>query len=169
VGQESPKQRIDRELMELLNELRVALPGVQMLFGFLLTVPFAAGFARAGTFHRVLLLVALLTGALAIGCLVAPAAQHRILFRARRKKELLWRSNLFAIAGIVLLGVAISAAVLLVVDYLFGFRLAAICTAVLAFALVAGWLVQPFWYRGRGELDDVFDRDEMDGEQPSVR
>jgi putative flippase GtrA len=169
MGQESPKERIDRELMELLNELRIALPGVQMLFGFLLTVPFAAGFTKAGTFHRALLLVALLAGALAIACLVAPAAQHRILFRAQRKKDLLWRANLYAIGGITLLGVSISTAVLLVVDYLFHFRVAAVCTAVVAFVLVATWLAQPLWHRGRHELDDIFDRDEMAEEEPARR
>lgn len=84
MGDESSKERLDREFIELLTELRVLLPGVQVLFAFLLTVPFNTGFLDASTFHRSLLLVALLTTALAIGLLAAPAAQHRILFRARK-------------------------------------------------------------------------------------
>ena len=68
--EESSKERLDREFIELLNELRILLPGVQVLFAFLLTVPFSAGFLNASTFHRLLLLVALLATAVAIGLLV---------------------------------------------------------------------------------------------------
>ena len=154
---ESSKERIDRELSELLQELRVALPGVQVLFAFLLTVPFSAGFRDVTSFQRSLLLISLLAAALAIVFLVAPASQHRILFRAKEKKKLLKRGNVFAIAGIVLLGVAVSSAVLLVVDFLFQWPLAAAVVAVLVGALTVLWLGQPLWYRGRQELDELFD------------
>jgi hypothetical protein len=151
---------MDRELMELLNELRVALPGVQVLFGFLLTVPFAAGFEKASALHRLLLLIALVTAGLAIGFLVSPAAQHRILFRARSKQRLLWRANLYAITGMLMLAFSISVSVLLVVDYLFRLRVAAVCTAAVALLLAGTWLVQPLVHRGRHQLDDIFDWDE---------
>ena len=145
MGEETSKERLDRELIELLNELRILLPGVQVLFAFLLTVPFNTGFSNATTFHRSLLLVALLATAFAIGLLVAPAAQHRILFRARaqEKRRLLWRSNLFAISGVLLLAVAVVVSVLLVVDYLFQLLVASICAGLVATVLVSTWLVQP--------------------------
>lgn len=138
MAEETPKERVDRELIELLNELRVLLPGVQVLFAFLLTVPFNAGFANASTFHRTLLLVALLASALAVGLLVAPAAQHRILFRAQEKQRLLWRSNLFAISGVLLLAIAVVGSVLLVVDYLFLFLVASISAGLVAAVLRVG-------------------------------
>jgi uncharacterized membrane protein YidH (DUF202 family) len=169
VTEETPKQRVDRELMELLNELRVALPGVQVLFGFLLTVPFATGFEDADAFHRSLLLTAILTAGLAIAFLVAPAAQHRILFRAQHKKELLKRGNVFAIVGMGMLSISISVCVLLVVDYLFRIRVASATAAVIAVVVAALWFVQPLVYRGREQLDDVFGWDEDAGRAKTDR
>jgi archaellum biogenesis protein FlaJ (TadC family) len=169
VTEETPKQRVDRELMELLNELRVALPGVQVLFGFLLTVPFATGFEDADAFHRALLLTAILTAGLAIAFLVAPAAQHRILFRAQHKKELLKRGNVFAIVGMGMLSISISACVLLVVDYLFKIRVASATAAVIAVVVAALWFVQPLVYRGREQLDDVFGWNEDAGRATADR
>jgi Family of unknown function (DUF6328) len=160
MGEESSKERLDREFIELLNELRILLPGVQVLFAFLLTVPFNAGFLNASTFHRLLLLVALLATALAIGLLVAPAAQHRILFRAQEKRRLLWRSNLFAISGVLLLAVAVVVSILLVVDYLFQFPLASISAGLVAALLMTTWLIQPIIQRGRLQLSELFDPDQ---------
>ncbi len=159
MGEETPKERVDRELIELLNELRILLPGVQVLFAFLLTVPFNTGFSNASTFHRSLLLVALLAAAFAVGLLVAPAAQHRILFRAHEKRRLLWRSNLFAISGMLLLAVAVVVSVLLVVDYLFHLLAASISAGLVAAVLLSTWLVQPIMQRGRLQLDELFDPD----------
>jgi hypothetical protein len=79
---------------------------------------------------------------LAIGLLVAPAAQHHILFRAPEKRRLLWRSNLFAISGVLLLAVAVVVSVPLVVDYLFQILVASICAGLVAAVLVSAWLVQ---------------------------
>ena len=160
MGEETPKERVDRELIELLNELRILLPGVQVLFAFLLTVPFNTGFSNASMFHRSLLLVALLAAAFAVGLLVAPAAQHRILFRAHEKRRLLWRSNLFAISGMLLLAVAVVVSVLLVVDYLFHLLAASISAGLVAAVLLATWLVQPIMQRGRLQLDELFDPDQ---------
>jgi hypothetical protein len=102
---------------------------------------------NASTFHRLLLLVALLAAALAIGLLVALAAQHRILFRAQEKRRLLWRSNLFAISGMLLLAVAVVVSVLLVVDYLFQFLVASISAGLVAAVLMSAWLIQPITQR----------------------
>ena len=165
MAEETHKERLDRELIELLNELRILLPGVQVLFAFLLTVPFNTGFSNATTFHRSLLLIALLATAFAIGLLVAPAAQHRILFRARaqEKRRLQWRSNLFAISGVLLLAVAVVVSVLLVVDYLFQFLVASICAGLVAALLISAWLVQPIIQRGRLQLEELLDPDQTDG------
>ena len=109
---ESRKQRIDRELMELLNELRVALPGVQFLFAFLLVVPFQQQGTQLTDFQRDVYFVTLLAAAVATGLLIAPAAQHRVLFRQHDKEALLRRSNRSACLGLTVLAVAIVGAVL---------------------------------------------------------
>jgi hypothetical protein len=166
VSDESSEERVNRELGELLQELRVALPGVQVLFGFLLTVPFSNGFAHATGVQRTMLLVALLTAALSICLLVAPAAQHRILFRAHSKSRLLKRSNMFAITGMVLLASSISVCVVLVVDFLFHLEVATVSAGVIAAVLAFFWLVQPLWYRGRQDLDDIPETEE--DEEPAV-
>src|SRR5690349_7650604 len=90
---ESEAERLDRNLSELLQELRVALPGVQVLFAFLLTVPFSAGLVRMSQFERVLYLVVLLCTALATFVLLAPAPYHRFLFRQGRKEEVVRFAN----------------------------------------------------------------------------
>lgn len=147
--QESGKERIDRELMEMLNELRVALPGVQVLFAFLLTVPFSQRFSAATDLQRSLYFVTLLAAATASGLLIAPAAQHRILFRQHDKEELLERSNRLAIAGVVALAVAICSSVALAVDFLFGLGFALPTGAALALLLLWLWVVQPMINRPR--------------------
>src|SRR5687768_15333878 len=116
---ESHKERVDRELLELLNELRVALPGVQFLFAFLLVVPFQQRGADLTEFQRDVYFITLLAAAIATGLLIAPAAQHRVLFRQQDKEALLRRSNKSAFAGLVVLAIAIVAAVLLVTDVVF--------------------------------------------------
>ena len=146
---ETRKERVDRELMELLNELRVALPGVQFLFAFLLVVPFSQGREDLTDFQRAVYFVALLAAAVATGLLIAPAAQHRVLFRQSDKEELLRRSNRSALGGLVVLVVAICAALLLVVDILFGRALAWTATGAVAVLLVWWWLAVPFWRRAR--------------------
>jgi hypothetical protein len=99
-SEESRKERANRELIEMLNELRVALPGVQVLFAFLLTVPFSVGFSEVSDFQRSAYFVTLVASALASGLLIAPAAQHRVLFRQHDKENLLRRSNRYATAGV---------------------------------------------------------------------
>jgi len=158
---ESRKERVDRELIELLNELRVALPGVQFLFAFLLIVPFQQTRDQLTAFQRDLYFVALLAAAVATVLLIAPAAQHRILFRQKDKEKLLRRSNQYAVAGLMVLGVAICAAILLVVDVLFSLALAWAAAGAVALMLAITWVAIPFWRRSRTELDDPGDDAEV--------
>jgi energy-converting hydrogenase Eha subunit A len=154
---ETRKERIDRELIELLNELRVALPGVQFLFAFLLIVPFQQKGSQITDFQRGVYYIALAAAALATALLIAPAAQHRILFRQQDKENLLRRSNRSAIAGLIALGVAICSALLLVVDVLFSATLAWVTAGALAALLTWWWLAVPIWMRARHEQDVVTD------------
>ncbi|TFV87357.1 DUF6328 family protein [Blastococcus sp. CT_GayMR16] len=144
---ETRQERVNRELMELLNELRVALPGVQFLLAFLLIVPFQQTIDRITDFQKGVYFVALASAALATALLIAPAAQHRVLFRQQDKEGLLRRSNRSAVAGLVALGVATCAALLLVVNVLFSLTLAWVTAGALAAFLIWWWLAVPFWQR----------------------
>jgi Family of unknown function (DUF6328) len=117
---ESPAERLDRNFTELLGELRIALPGVQVLFAFLLTVPFAQGFADLSGFERGLYFSVLLLTALSSAFLIAPTAYHRILFRQGRKHEILFFANRAAVLGLACLALAMSGAILLITHFLFG-------------------------------------------------
>src|SRR3954466_10025134 len=96
---ESDKERLDRNLNELLGELRVALPGVQVLFAFLLTVPFQQGFQRVTEFEKSLYFATLITTALAAALLIAPSSLHRIEFRRDDKHFDVFTANRLAVAG----------------------------------------------------------------------
>ena len=152
---ESKQERINRELIELLNELRVALPGVQFLFAFLLIVPFQQTISRVTDFQRGVYFVALASAAVATALLIAPAAQHRVLFRQHDKEKLLRRGSRSAFAGLVVLAVAIVAVLLLVVDVLFSQTLAWVTAGVLAALLAWWWVIVPFWQRAHGAQDDL--------------
>lgn len=137
---ESPKQRHDRELIELLNELRVALPGVQVLFAFLLAVPFSRGYARVTQFEKVAFFVSLIATALSSALLIATPSFHRLRFRVEDKGRIVTLGNTLAIAGFFALAVAMVAAVLMVSTFLFG-KTVGIATAS-SIAVVTGAL----WY-----------------------
>jgi hypothetical protein len=147
--EETPKQRIDRELIELLNELRVALPGVQVLFAFLLTVPFTNRFAELTDAQRILYFATLLSTAFAIGCLMAPTAYHRIRFREGDKERMLQTANRLTLVGVGLLAAAMTGAILIVADLLFGLPVAVVGAASVAVVLVALWFGLPLWRRAR--------------------
>ena len=136
MSEESEKERVDRELIELLNELRVALPGVQVLFAFLLVVPFQQRFETVTEFQKDVYFVTLLLAAAATALLIAPSAQHRILFRAREKQALLRTANRLAIAGVGFLAAAIVGVLVLISDVLFhaGTTVAVGVVATLVFA-----------------------------------
>jgi Family of unknown function (DUF6328) len=144
---ESPKQRHDRELIELLNELRVALPGVQVLFAFLLAVPFAQGWKRVTPFQKDAFFVAFVATALSSVFLIAPSAFHRIGWRVEDKGRIVAAGNRLALAGLGALAVAIEAVVLLVADYIFELTTAVVTAALLGVVVAIFWLVLPL--RGR--------------------
>jgi hypothetical protein len=152
---ESRQERIDRELIELLNELRVALPGVQFLFAFLLIVPFQQTAAKMSDFQQGVYYVALVSAAVATALLIAPAAQHRVLFRQKEKEALLKRSSRSAFAGTLVLAVAVVAALLLVVDVLFFRTLAWVTAGGLAALLLWWWVAVPFWQRANHEQESL--------------
>jgi uncharacterized protein DUF6328 len=140
---ETEKERIDRELIELLNELRVALPGVQVLFAFLLVVPFQQRFTTVTEFQKTVYFVGLLCAAAATILLIAPSANHRILFRAREKQRLLRRANWMMIAGLGFLAAAIVCVVMLVTDFLYGAETTAAVSAVTGVGFAVLWYLVP--------------------------
>jgi hypothetical protein len=119
-GSESEKQRLNRNLDQLLQELRVVLPGVQVLFAFLLAVPFSSSFNRVDDFERDVYFVALLLAAVAVALLMAPSIQHRILFRHEQKRYLVTLGSALTIAGMTALALAIVLSLVLVAHFLFG-------------------------------------------------
>lgn len=144
---ETELERIDRNLEELLQELRVALPGVQVLFAFLLILPFNQGFADVTDFEKDVYLVTLLSTALASILLIAPSMHHRLLFRTDNKEKILFLSHRFAIAGLAVLGLAITGAVLLVSHFVFGPTTAAVVTAATAVVTTIVWIAVPIGTR----------------------
>jgi hypothetical protein len=146
---ESPEERADRNFVELLQGFRVAVTGVQVLFAFLLTVPFSVGFERLSELDRLLYMVALGSAAVASICYIAPAAQHRILFRQGVKEPLVHRSNVYGILGGVALVVSMTTATVVVVDYLYGGALPPAIGAGLALFGGWAWFLQPLLARRR--------------------
>jgi hypothetical protein len=142
---EDQSERIDRELIELLNELRVALPGVQVLFAFLLTVPFSQGFVKTTQFQRDLLFGVLVATAISAALLIAPSAWHRLRFRQRDKELILFVSNRMAIAGLGFLAIAMVGAVMLIADYAFSGTLAVVSGIAAVVVLGAFWAAIPVW------------------------
>lgn len=135
---ETPKERTDRELIELLNELRVVLPGITVLFAFLLAVPFAKGWTRVTDFQRDVFVVAFLATAVSVALLTAPSSFHRLRFRHGNKERMVRIGNRLAIAGIAASAVSLEAVVLLVIDFVLS-RGAAVAAAA-AFFVVVGLL-----------------------------
>jgi hypothetical protein len=140
---ETEDERLDRNLLELLNELRVALPGIQILFGFLLIVPFSQRFAGVTEFQKDTYFVVLLLTTIATALLIAPTALHRLLFHRRLKRTIVTDSNRLAIAGLLALGLAMTGAVLLITDVLFGVLACAVATGVTAAMFAALWAGLP--------------------------
>jgi uncharacterized membrane protein len=135
---EDHDERVNRELMELLNELRVILPGIQVLFAFLLTVPFSQRFAGISTSQRNLYFVAVLCTAASTVLLIATPNYHRFLFRESDKERLLRLANRLTVTGTAFLAVAIVAALRLITDLLYdGAAVAAVTVAATA---LTGWL-----------------------------
>jgi Family of unknown function (DUF6328) len=137
---ESTKERVDRELIELLNELRVALPGVQVLFAFLLVVPFNQRFVELTTMERRVYYAALLSTALATALLIAPSSYHRLRFRHGDKEQMLRTSNRLLVSGLAFAAVSIALAVGLISEFVFGTGL-----GLVAGIGIGAWLAW-FWF-----------------------
>ena len=148
---ETEAERIDRNLGELLQELRVASIGVQVLFGFLLALPFTNRFRVLDDRQRALYLVDLVLAAVAIALLIAPVAHHRLVFRQHKKEELLRRSHHFAMAGLLALGFTVVGSVLLVTSVVSTGAVVPFVTLVTAVALFGLWLVPPLTDRHRDD------------------
>ena len=140
---ESEQERVDRNLQELLGELRVALPGVQVLFAFLLIVPFSQGFTSINQTQRTIFFVTLLVATAACVCLIAPTIHHRIEFRQQDKKRIVIGANRLAIVGLTLLAVAMSGAIVLITDILYRSTTVAVVAGALALLFGTIWYAVP--------------------------
>ena len=146
---ETEAERLDRNLNELLQELRVALPGVQVLFAFLLAVPFQQGFKEITAFQEKAYFATVLLTALSAVLLISPSAYHRMTFRMQQKDELVFLANKLTIAGLTFLALAMTGAIMLITDVLFG-TTATVITSVIALATFAVfWAALPLQRRGR--------------------
>jgi hypothetical protein len=139
---EGEEERADRNLSDLLQELRVALPGVQVLFAFLLTVPFTQRFKELSDFQEKLYFGVLICVALSSILLVAPTAGHRVLFRRQQKEYIVTIANNLALAGLAMLAIAMTGAIVLISDFLFG------STTAIVMAVLIGGAFIGFWYAG---------------------
>jgi hypothetical protein len=149
IDDETPAARTARNFIELLQGFRVAVTGVQVLFAFLLTVPFQPGFREVAQADRWLFFVALVGAAVASMFFIAPVAQHRILFRQGLKETLVRRSNLYGLLGSIALAISMTAATLMVVNFLFSGPLPIITALVTALLASWLWFIEPSWDRSR--------------------
>jgi Family of unknown function (DUF6328) len=144
---ESEADRLDRNLGELLQELRVAGLGVQVLFGFLLSLPFTTRFTHLSPGQRNLYLATIVLAAVATALLLGPVAYHRLVFRQGQKERLVRAANIMAITGLATVGLAVSAAVLLVTDYVSSGLTAGLITAFVTCLFAGLWFVLPLTRR----------------------
>ena len=149
-GPKDEEEKRDRQMIELLNELRVALPGVQILFAFLLTVPFTQGWTKTTAFQRDVFFVTLLATAASTACLIAPSAWHRLRFHQNDRPWLIESANLVVIAGITALAVAINGAILLITDVLFDGTRVWLYAGAIALVTLLLWFVLPLSRAVRG-------------------
>jgi preprotein translocase subunit Sss1 len=140
---ESESERNSRRLLELLQEVRVATAGVQILFGFLLAVPFQQGFQKISDFGKDVYLVVLICTSLSSALLIAPTALHRLLFRRGHKPEIIEYANRMTIMGLVLLAVSMIGVVLLLTYEIFGPGVAVAVTVPIAAVFVVTWFAIP--------------------------
>ena len=151
---EDPQERTARELIELLQELRIVIPGVQVLFAFLLTVPFSQGFPKLDALQREVFFAALLCTAVATALLIAPSAQHRLLFREGVREQRLELGNMLAILGLIFLVPAMVGAVFVVTDLIFGMAPALAVTVLIAIFFCVLWFAVPLRYRAHKDGGD---------------
>jgi Family of unknown function (DUF6328) len=152
---ETPKERIDRELIELLNELRVLLPGIQVLFAFLLTVPFSQRFTEVNGPEKAAFFVAVLCTAASTIALMTVPNYHRMTFRQATKERLIFMANGLTLVGTAFLGIAVVAVMYLITDFLYDGAGVAFTTIVTAVAIVALWFLMPLTSKARHRLKDT--------------
>ncbi len=143
-AEESDQRRLARNVNELLQELRVAQAGVQILFGFLLSIAFTDKYASTSEYVRVTHLATVLCAAIAVAFLTAPAAWHRVWFRQGRREDVVESGNAFALVGLAFLALAMTGTVLLLAEVILG-GWPSVIVGVLAFTVFAGlWFAVPF-------------------------
>jgi amino acid transporter len=141
----------DRQLNELVQELRLALPGTTVLFAFLLSVPFSARFDELTTFDRVVYFVAFLAAGLALVCLLAEAGYHRVRGRPYNKLVMIRTTSHQAVLGLAALGVSLISSVILVADFVYGSGVALLVAVPLCLGALWMWFGLPLWRRWRGD------------------
>jgi MFS family permease len=159
IGTEPEKKRWDRNFADLLQELRVVQTGIQILFAFLLTLPFSNGFPRATQFQKDVYVVALLAAAFSTAMIIAPVAFHRALFRQGRKPELVRYAHRMLTGGLVFLLISMVSSVLLVTDFILSRPVAWTLSAVAAAWFLGLWAAFP-WYRHNWIDEDAEEEDE---------
>ena len=148
-GREERKR--DRQMIELLNELRVALPGVQILFAFLLTVPFSFRFDKLTAFQRDVYYVTLIATLLSTACLIAPSAAHRLRFHQGEREWIVESANDLLIAGLGFLAIALGCSMLLITDILFDGARVWIYTGLMVAIVIGLWFVRPLLRAARNK------------------
>jgi hypothetical protein len=146
---EDPQERRNRQLDQLLQETRVVMPGVQVLFAFLLTVVFQQNFSKTTQFQKDVFLATILCSAGAALCFIAPAAWHRILFEQQDKRHIIKVANRFVICGVGFLALAMTLALILVCDVVFTTATAAVVATVVGLAFVWFWFAAPLLRRAK--------------------
>jgi hypothetical protein len=170
---ETEKQRWDRNFADLLQELRVAQTGVQILFAFLLTLPFSAQFTRTTDFQRDVYIVALLAAAFATAMIISPVAFHRALFRQGRKPELVRFAHRMASGGLAFMLIAMISSILLITDFLLSLTMAVVLTTIAGAFFLTLWAALPFarrnWADENEEAEDEdFARDAAEASDDRV-
>lgn len=163
------RKKRDQELIEILNEVRVALAGASVLFGFLLIVPFSAGWDAASDAQHVAYVVAFLATLLSVVGFMTPTAYHRLRWRERNKERMLRVAHLGTILGIACLAVAMTAATYLVIDEMTTTGLAVLVTGVAGAVFLVVWFALPL-SRPHERWDEELDEEELEelGSQPTV-
>jgi hypothetical protein len=144
---EDEQERLNRQLMEMLQEMRVAMPGVQVLFGFLLAVPFQQGFDEITSSQRLIYFITLLSAAVATAFLIAPTALHRLLFQQHQKPDIIRIGNRQFIMGLIALAVAMNTAVALVTDLIFKGSTLVVTVVAISSLFVWLWFGMGIWRR----------------------
>jgi hypothetical protein len=153
-GSDGERELESRRMIELLQELRVALVGVQVMFAFLLTVPFTQRFAKVTEFQRMTYFVTLLCSAAASAFLIAPTAQHRMLWRRHEKHDLIVVGNKLTLVGLGFVAAAMAGVILLITDVLFKATTVVIVTALFALLFVSLWYLYPLARRLKSDADE---------------